>query len=350
VIPRRLLVRGVLASCALLAGCLFARGARAEDEDVEAARARLVAAAQKGDRAVSVALDEAQKLVGPGRVWPDLGAYADWVETLPPDVNALRTVRLRRAWAYVSTKRGQNALPLLVELKGSGPADPVVLSYFGEAKRLVGDAEGAVAGLKEAVAAGAGDDLVVPTLRKIAYDAHSEEPKPAEGETPKDAPRWLAVGEAVLAVRDLPDVRLSLVRWAQAAGEADRGVRVGPLMRGKAIAIAWPTLTTPPADRASIGLSLSRLAFDLARLRATLPADAKGLPSRFDLLAQAVRLGETAGADGHEVPEALALLAQEALDKGRYVLADRMARRRLAISDSATARRVLLALPPDAGE
>ena len=105
-----------------------------------------------------------------------------------------------------------------------------------------------------------------------------------------------------------------------------------------------------PADRASLGLSLARLAFDLARQRTTLPADAKDLPTRFDLLAQAVRLGETPGGEGHEVPEALAALAEEALGKGRWLLADKMARRRLAISDSPAARRVLLALPPDVGD
>src|SRR5262249_42754688 len=154
-------------------------------------------------------------------------------------------VKLRRAWAYVSVKRGQNAVPLLADLKSAGPADPVVLSYFGEAKRLVGDAGGAIAGVKESGAAGAGGGLGVPALREIAYDAHAEEPKPAEGETPKDLPRWLGIGEAVLAVRDVSDVRLSLVRWAQAAGEAG-GVRLGPLLRGKAIAIAWPTLVRPP--------------------------------------------------------------------------------------------------------
>ncbi len=36
--------------------------------------------------------------------------------------------------------------------------------------------------------------------------------------------------------------------------------------------------------------------------------------------------------------------------KGRYLLASVMARRRLGISDSAAARRVLLALPPEVGD
>ena len=344
----------VLAALAALS-CAWgiARPARAEDEAVEKARAALVAAAAKGDGVqVATALDEAQKLVGPGAVWPDLGVFADWLETLPPEVNKLRTVALRRGWAYLIAKRGQNALPLLEDVKAKQPKDGLVLAYYGEAKRLVGDAKGSLAALKEAVANGASDELVVPTLRKIAYDAQRDEPKPAEGDDakpPAGLPAWIGVGENVLSVRDVPDVRLSLVRWAMAGGDADRSPRAA-LLREKAVALAWPVLVKPPADRASLGLSLARLAFDLARQRATLPADAKDLPARFDLLAQAVRLGETPGAEGHEVPEALAALAEEALAKGRYVLADKMARRRLAISDSPAARRVLLALPPDVGD
>jgi hypothetical protein len=345
---RAVVARGGLALAAIVP-LVFAGPARAEDEDVERARAALVAAVSKGEGAVAAALTEAQGLVGPGRVWPDLGAYADWVETLPPEVNALRTVKLRRAWAYVSTKRGQNAMPLLEALRAADPRDAVVLAYLGEATRLVGDPADAILAMKAAVAAGASDDLVVPTLRKIAYDAQQREPQPAEGETPTALPAWIGTGESVLAVRDLADVRLSLVRWAMAGGDADRGPR-GARLREKAVSLAWPALLSPPEDRASLGLSLSRLAFDLAHARTTLPADAKGLPTRFDLLAQAVRLGDSAGGEGHEVPESLAMLAEEALQKGRYVLADRMARRRLAISDSAVARRVLLSLPPDAGE
>ena len=330
---------------------LWAREARAEDEAVEKAKAALVAAAAKGDGPkVAQALDEAQKLVGPGRVWPDFGVFADWVETLPPEVNALRTVKLRRGWAYLSTKRGQDAVTLLYAVLATDPKDPVVLAYCGEAKRLVGDPRGGLVALRDAIARGASDELVVPTLRKMAYDAHGEEPSPKEGETPKaELPGWVSIGEGVLDVKDIVDVRLSLVRWLQAGAESDRGER-GRLLRVKAIAVAWPTLSKPPADRASLGISLARLALDLAWARGTLPADAKGVPAHFDLLAAAVRLGEPAGGEGHEVPEALALLAEEAAAKGRFLLADRLARRRLAISDSAVARRVLLSLPPDVGD
>ena len=352
VFPRSVPARGVRAVLALAAVVfgLLARPARAEEEAVERAKAAVIAAAAKGDGpAVASALDAAQKLAAPGQVWPDLGAFADWLETLPDQVNALRTVRLRRAWAYVSAKRGQNAMPILEALRKADPKDAVVLAYVGEAKRLVGEPLDAVAAMKTALAAGAPEELVVPTLRKIAYEAQQSEPRPAEGEEPKGLPAWIATGEAVLAVKDLPDVRLSLVRWAQAAAESDRGER-GRLLREKAIVFAWPTLVNPPADRSAVGISLARLAFDLARARGTLPADAKGLPARFDLLAAAVRLGQPAGGEGHEVPEALALLAEEAAAKGRFLLAERLARRRLAISDSAVARRVLLSLPPDVGD
>jgi hypothetical protein len=75
-----------------------------------------------------------------------------------------------------------------------------------------------------------------------------------------------------------------------------------------------------------------------------------GVPERFDLLAAAVRLGAGAESDAHEVPEALAALAEAAFTQGRFALAERMARRRLAISDSPAAKRVLLSLPPDVGE
>jgi hypothetical protein len=351
--PRRRAGRFLAALTALSCALGLVLPARAEDEAVEKARAALIAAAAKGDGApISAALDEAQKLVGPGAVWPDLGVFADWVETLPPEVNKLRTVMLRRGWAYLMAKRGQHALPLLEAVKAKTPKDGVVLAYTGEAKRLIGDSAGSLAALKEAVANGASDELVVPTLRKIAYESWRDEPKPAEGDDakpPADLPHWVAVGETVLAVRDAADVRLSLVRWAMAGGDADRSPRAA-LLREKAVTLAWPVLVKPPADRLSLGISLARLAFDLARQRTSLPADAKGLPTRFDLLAQAVRLGDVPGADGHEVPEALAGLAEEALGKGRYVLADKMARRRLSISDSPAARRVLLALPPDVGD
>lgn len=76
----------------------------------------------------------------------------------------------------------------------------------------------------------------------------------------------------------------------------------------------------------------------------------EGRTPRFDLLARAYALGRIPEREGHERPELLAVLAEAALAEGRYELAHRLARERLAISESPAARRVLLRLPPDVGD
>ena len=331
---------------ALVAGIAVPRVARGEDEAVAKARTEIVAAAAKHDMtALAAALDAAQSLVGPSATFPDLGAWSDWLGTLPADVLRLRDVLVRRGWAYVTAKRGKDAVGPLRAALEQRAKDGVVRAYLGEATRQAGDVEGALREFKEAIVTGATDAFVVPSLTKIVYDAKREGPTP-EGDA---LPSYAVLSREALSIREMPDVRVAVVQWlAYDADQAEASKRATAL-RVEALRAAWPLFgaRATPLE----GVSYPRLAYDAAgwakKLGPSRPAD---VPDRFDFLSACVRSMADSGADVPEIPEAFAFLADEALSKGRYLLASRMARRRLDISDSPTARRVLLALPPDVGD
>ena len=131
---RRLAAAGAIVILAIT------RSAHGADEAAtDPVKAALVSAATKHDAtALKLALDAANALVGPSATFPDFGALADWLESLPEPVPSQVAVRSRRAWMYVVTKRGADALPLLKTLLVEQPVNPLFLAYLGESKRQTG--------------------------------------------------------------------------------------------------------------------------------------------------------------------------------------------------------------------
>lgn len=328
------------------------RAARADEEAAERVKAALLEAAGNPTR-LARTLDEATSLVGPSAVFPDLGALADWFGTLPASVSGQPLVSIRRAWMYVFTRRGADAIPLLEPALVSSPRDALLRSYLGEAKRQAGDLAGAVVELSRALDDGATDEQALPSVRKVVYEIKTA-PNAAQAD---GLPTYATAAATLLARREVRDVRQSVIEWLLYDADPTRAdPKRSALLRAEAIRHLGVTLRppVPVAER----LRLARRALEVVPLLKALPEDVRAtLPTPFDLLCAAVRLGEAVDAEGnatseggHLLPEALAFLAEEALAKGRYVLADSLAHRRLAISDSPTARAVLRGLPPDVGD
>lgn len=339
-IPRRLVALAL--AFLLVAG----RPASAEDAAAEEVKAALVAAAEaRNSKAVTAALDRANSLVGPQATFPDAAGLADWLGELPKIVTRLVDVQVRRAWLYVSARKGADAVPILSAVLAEHPENAAVRGLRGEAKRQAGDFEGAADDLVQSLADGAPDTSVIPSAYPLVFEVHEKD----KGAAPEGdgLPRYAVVGAKFLAARWIPDVAEALRLWLAydaevAKADAGRSAR----LRAEAIRVTHLQLTKAAED--DDFPALARQAYEAAQWRRTLSVE--GLPERFDLLAFAVRFGDVQSADKHTVPQALVALAEEALARGRYVLASRMARRRLAISDSPAARRVLLACPPDIGE
>ena len=328
------------------------RTVHAEDEAAERVKAALLDAAGNPTRLAKV-LDESTALVGPSAVFPDFGALADWYGTLPASVSGQPVVSVRRAWMYVSTKRGADAIPLLEPALVTSPRDALLRSYLGEARRQAGDLAGAVTELARALDDGATDEQALPSVRKVVYEIKTAPNAP----TTEGLPTYATAAATFLARREMRDVRQSLIEWLLYDAVPSRtSASRSALLRAEAIRHLAITLR-PPVPLGE-RLRLARRALEVVPMLKALPEDVRAtLPTPFDLLASAVRLGEAVDAEGnatgdggHLLPEALAFLAEEALAKGRYVLADALARRRLAISDSPTARAVLRGLPPDVGD
>lgn len=322
--------------------------ARAEDAETDAAKAALLAAAATKDpQKVAAALDRADALVGPGATFPTRADLADWIGGLPAELTSRPEVRLRRAWLYLAGKRGADAVPLLTEALAAAPKDGMLHAYLGEAKRQAGDLAAAVASFLAALDLGADDGHVLPPVRRLVFDLHQERER-----DPADAlPRYATVPLPLLDRRRMPDVEEALYDWleydAQAARpDAGRVGRFRVAAAAHALRAARPAADVPEGDR----LRLARKALASGRALAALGPLPAGAPAPFDLFAAAVRLGETGGSEGHLVPEALTSLAEAALERGRFVLAATLARRRLGISDSPGARRVLERVPADVGD
>jgi hypothetical protein len=317
---------------------LAARRAAVAADDPESIAGELVRAAGRNDASrLSAALDRAVALAGKHPKFQDVAAVADWIGTLPGSVGSHRAVAVRRGWMYVTAKRGDLAVPVLEAALASG-GDAVARAYLGEARRQAGQPLPAAADLAQALREGAPREYVLPSVSKLLFDLRRE-PAPSSG-----LPPYAAAAGTVLAASDLPEIRLEVARWLafDAEGEKDSPERRS-LLFASALRHAWAWLERPPED-----VSPARPAWQASEWRRALGDAAPGdLPARYDLLAIAVRAGGTGEVD--EVPEAVAALAEVALEERRYALAHAMAKRRLALSDSPAARRVLLALPPDAG-
>jgi tetratricopeptide (TPR) repeat protein len=259
---------------------------------------------------VAAALEAADALVGPGASFPTRADLADWLGGLPEAVTSLDVVKVRRAWLYVAGKRGKDAVPLLDAALAKDPKNTLLRSYLGEAKRQTGDLAGAMEAWKAALEAGAPDDQVLPSVRRLVYDLHQEREK-----DPADAlPRYATVAAPLLAMRPMADVEEALYDWLvydalMARPDAARVARLRTeAARHIAVAVRG---TIPEGDRTRV----ARKALEAGQFVAGLASVPDDVPTAFDLFAAAVRLGQVAGAEGHEVPEALTALAEAALKK-----------------------------------
>jgi hypothetical protein len=335
----------VLSLCvaSLAAAALVARAGFAGD-DLEELRGEIVRASQANDAARVVrALDRVASMVGPEKAFADVGAAADWVAALPDGVTGRPVVQVRLGWMYVTGLRGPDALPHLEKALRAAPSDARARAYFAEAKRQAGEPAAAAGELARAIGDGVPDDLAEWGVTKLVAGLLTYGKK-GEGTA---LPEYASAAETVFAAKDFPAVRRSVALRLSFDAEEERvDAERSTALRTAAVRHAWAYLRRAPADGES-----ARLSYEASRWVAALgDARPSGLPERFDLLAAAVRMGETSDPEAHQVPEALAAMAEEALAKGRFVLAERMARRRLAMSDSPAARRVLLRVPADVGD
>ncbi len=304
-------------------------------------RRRLLEAHTPDERAR--ALDALQARVGRADGFTDVGAFGDWLGALPDGRHRDPTVLVRRGWAYVTARRGAEAIEPLQAALRDDPSQGLVRAYLGEALRQAGAVGPALEML--GTAGKAGHDT--PFLREAALASvlalRIAEPVRAAPSLPayaasgalyllhvRDGRVHGALAQALLedlAASERPDTARGQV-WAVTAGEH----LLAALQLGAAL--------EQPA----------RLALEAARALTVADGGKPGRTPRVELLEAAYRLGRPADREGHDLPEALPLLAEAALHEGRYELAHRLCRERLALSESPAARRVLALLPPDVGD
>lgn len=337
---RRRGLLGLIVAGVLLAGIVHA----GERVDLEAMRDRLMAA--KTRAATDAALDELAARIGQEPGFPDAAAFADYLGRLPPEAASRPRVLLRRGWGYLAAGRSPAAVSVLETIPQDGSEDAMVaLAYLGEAARQTGDLAQAFRRLEAAASAGYRDAFLVDCVLKAAWQLRSRKAsRDFEG-----LPEYVGALEGFLGVMADPHLDGILARWLL----DDYGAYAVP---GRERARRWASTAATHAlaalagEGAQAGGDGARLAFDAAEALAPEDGSTGGRTPRFDLLAWAWRLGDRPDEDSHALPAAIARLAEAALAEERYELAARLARQRLAISDSPAARRVLAALPPDVGD
>ncbi len=339
--------RGLLLLAPLvLAGSLYGRisgVARGSDEPtLEHLLGALLRA--DDDTKVEAALDAIAARVGAPQGFRDQGALADWLGRIAPSAAKQPRVLLRRGYAYVAVGRGQDAIEPLTEAAATERTRTAATAYLGEAYRQSGDPARALEVLAEAARLGYEPSRFLDEAAlKAAFSIRQNEVRQAA----KDLPRYAAASAVYLASRPSPAVEAAVARWllddadAYAPVGSEREARWSAFAAKEAVAAvrADPTIAGGP-----------RLCYDAALGLAAEDARTGGRTLYFDCLACAYRLGRGPDRDTHEIPQAIALLAEAALREGRYRLALRLARERLAVSDSPLAREVLRDLPPDVAD
>ena len=333
---------GLLLAVTALVALAFTAAVQAREPDTLPVLRRKLLEAQ-GDVRIGEALDLLTAKVGDAAFFADEGAFGDWLATLPDGRADHPLVRVRRGWAYVAAKRGKDAVPLLETALQDNPADGVGRAYLGEALRQVARFAEAAEMLTSAVKCGYYGkhlhDSLVKTLfdsRRASIAGHADE-----------LPEYVGFARTYLAVRPDPEIDFIVAQllledfatyekperargrlWAEAAGEhALRSLRTSPTVQDGS----------------------AKLAFDAARTLAFLDEERHGATDRYDLLAMAHRFGQDPAGGPPQYPQVLVWLAESAAREGRFELAWRLATRRLEISGSPRARRLLMSLPPDLG-
>lgn len=281
--------------------------------------------------------------IGKDPGFADAGAFGDWLGQVPDGRDRHPAVLLRRGWAYVAAKRGPEAVPLLEAALKDDPSSGRTRAYLGEALRQAGEPTRGVEMLTTGVKAGYDDKFVKESVLKAAFTLRRDRPvKEAEG-----LPEYASSFATFLSVKPDAELCATVGRWllddfgAYEKGTTERG-------RTWAVAAGGHVVRALALDPRTGGGAV--LAFDAAAALESLDVEKRGATDRFDLLSLAYALGRPEGEGPHLLPEVMPLLAEAALCEGRFEMANRFARERLALSDSPAARRVLLRLPPDVGD
>lgn len=319
---------------------------RAEDEPSLAELRHKLMFAQ-GDHRVRAALDALAERIGKEPGFADAGAFGDWLKALPSGRNRLGPVLERIGWAYVAVKRGPEAIEPLEASLADDPSRGATRAYLAEALRQAGRHLDALNMAATCHRTGYDEPHVRETvLSAAAALRNTQEAKAAAG-----LPNYAKGLREVLRNKVAADPKLqaTLARWLLWDLEA---YDQPPTERGRLWARTAAAHALTALDTTTELLPASqRLAFDAAVALEPEDEAAAGDTERFDLLVHAVRLGE-ALADGgpHLLPQAFTHLAEAAAAEGRYELAWRLARRRLDISYSPRAARLMRRLPPDLGD
>ncbi len=294
----------------------------------------------KTDDQVDAALDALAQQGG----FADMGAFGDFLGRVAEPKASHPHVLLRRGWAYVAVGRGRDALGPLSLARESAPIEAMAVAYLGEASRQASQPAKALALLVEAAKLGYEEGTFLDDAAlKAGFELRQKV-------SARDAERLPAYAEAVepyLAVRPSATFHAALARWL-----LDDHVAYGG--KGTTRDLAWSTaaarhLLAALSRDASIPDGL-RLAVDAGRALRWDREVGGTSPLLFDCLAWAYRLGTGPNGDTHGAPQAVAWLADAALEEGRFRLAARLARQRLTLSDSPLAREILRRLPLDLGD
>lgn len=323
----------------LLAG-LFVATAAAEDKLPDLRRKLLEA---QGDQRIGAALDKLSATIGKPGFFDDHGAFGDWLGTIPDGRAEHPLVRLRRGWAYVAAKRGEDAIPHLEVALKDNPGDGLRRAYLGEALRQGKRYMEAGAMLAKAVECGYHQKHVHESILKTIFDARRGE---IAGQA-ENLPEYARVAEAYLVQRPESELHFVIAQLLlQDYDTYERPERTRAKLwattAGTHALAAFKLAKTPPRGGAE-------LAFDAARALEYLDNEKDGRTDRFDLLVKALELGQDPNGGPPTFPQVYVFLAEGAAREGRFALAHRLATQRLEISNSPRARRLLRSLPPDLG-
>lgn len=314
---------------------------RAEEETLPVLRRKLLEAHADKPETIGYVLDKLSGHIGPGDFFESHGAFGDWLATIPDGRADHPVVRLRRGWAYVRAQRGKEAVPHLEAALADDPADGLRRAYLGEALRQSGRFEEAAAMLITSAEVGYKADHLDESFRSTVFGIRSGQlAGHADG-----LPDYIRTIQAWLEVRPSADWHFSLALWLL----TDMAIFEKPDRdRGK----VWAETAGIHALRA-LDLDATKfqgsvkLAYDAAVALEVLDTEREGRTARFELLAWVYRLGAIPSEDSHRYPQAITWLAEAAAREGRFALAFRLATRRMEISWSPRARRLLMKLPPD---
>ncbi|MDA1195260.1 MAG: hypothetical protein O2894_08750 [Planctomycetota bacterium] len=304
-------------------------------------RRRLLEA--QGEGRIGGALDKLVETIGKPGYFEDAGAFGDWLGTLPDGRAEDPLVKLRRGWAYVVAKRGADAVALLEAAVADNPGDGLRRAYLGEALRQAARPVEAAAMLASAVKCGHHGQHVHESILKSIFDSR----RASLAGHADDLPDYVTVAETYLAVRSEPDIQFVVAQLlledfaTYEKPERSRGMLWARTAARHALD-ALRTAPTPPAGGA-------KLAYDAAAALEYVDGKEQGATDRYDLLVKALELGRDPSGGPPLYPQVFIFLAEAAAREGRFELAYELATKRLEVSNSPRARRLLAALPPDLG-